>query len=339
MTGHSLAGKVAFLSRPESYPQPCGRVERIETHFSWVFLTERSAYKLKKPVHEALVDLQTASARRRNCEEEMRINRRFAGAVYEAVVALRAGRDGSYRLDGDGQAVDWLVRMRRLSAHRMLDQVIARGELDDAALAPLVALLCRVYAGARVPLTADAYRTRLAAAVDANERELSRREFALPQAGVRAVCAAQRALLENSALFADRVAGGHIVEGHGDLRPEHVCLEDPPVVIDSLEFSRDLRIADTVDELGFLALECERLGAPGARRVLLTEYARITGDRAPDALVHFYQSLRACVRAWLAIRHVADPAVRDHGRWTAAAGRYLDLAQSHAGLAAPVAAT
>ena len=258
------------------------RVDRVETHFSWLFLTGTHVYKLKKPVHDDVVDLRTVESRRRNCLTEMRVNRRFAAGVYEAVLALVADDEGRYRLAAAGRACDWVLRMRRLPAHRALDRIIARGELDTAALAPVVALLWRVYGRRALPVTAETHRARLGSIIDENARELLRPSFGLPRGSIESICGAQRSLLDAYALGA-RAQHHRIVEGHGDLRPEHVFLTDPPCVIDALEFSRALRIADTADELGYLALECERLGVPeGAGGPL--RRVRTAHGRRPAAL-------------------------------------------------------
>lgn len=326
--GDPLAGKVAFLSRPDSYPEACSRVDRIETHFSWVFLAGTHVYKLKKPVHDGVLDLRAVESRRRNCVEEMLTNRRFAPQLYEAVLPLTVDAGGEYCLGGDGDATDWLLRMGRMPGHSALDRVIARGEFDATALAPVVALLCGVYARCPVDVGPEIYRARLASIVDENQTELSRPALALPAQPIESLCREQRSLIAAPALAA-RVREHRIVEGHGDLRPEHIFLTRPPVIIDALEFSRELRIVDTADELGYLALECERLGVPQARDAIFGEYARLAGDDPPRWVVHFYQSLRACVRARLAIRHLRDPAVRDRDRWRDACRSYLDLAGCH----------
>jgi aminoglycoside phosphotransferase family enzyme len=150
----------------------------------------------------------------------------------------------------------------------------------------------------------------------------------LPAALIEAICSRQQAFLDGRpGLFDARVREGRIVEGHGDLRPEHICLEPLPQIIDCLEFSRELRVLDAADEMGFLALECERLGAPDLAPVIFATYAGITGDAPPEALVRFHQSHRACVRAKIAIRHLDDPALRGQARWTAQALDYLRLAE------------
>jgi aminoglycoside phosphotransferase family enzyme len=109
----TLADKVAYLSRPESYGEGVGAVEVIETHMSYVFLVERLVYKLKKPVRYPFLDFSTLDARRFNCQEELRLNRRLARSVYLAVVPLSISSRG-LDLEGTGEPVEWLVKMRRL---------------------------------------------------------------------------------------------------------------------------------------------------------------------------------------------------------------------------------
>src|SRR5271169_919665 len=105
--------KVAFLGTSAPYPERPSRVERIETHFSWVFLTDRYVYKLKKPMRNGGVDFRTLAARRRNAEQELRLNRRLAHDVYMGVLPLTLGK-GGLAIAGTGGIVDWLVQMRRL---------------------------------------------------------------------------------------------------------------------------------------------------------------------------------------------------------------------------------
>lgn len=323
-----LSSKLAFLREPRNYPDAPAQVEAIETHFSWVFLTERHAYKLKKPVFEPMIDWRTLAARHRNCDEETRVNRRFAPDVYLGVVALVRDDAGDLRLEGEGRAVEWLVKMRRLPAAVMLDRLIVEGGFDAARLAPVVDLLCRVYAGSPAPMPPAAYLDHLAQIIETSSAELTRPEFGLGSALIAELAAAQRELIQSRwAAFEARAA--RVVEGHGDLRPEHVCLIEPPRVIDSLEFARVLRLVDPVDELGFLALECERLGAPAARATIFAEYTRASGHSLCAWLIDFYQSVRAGVRARLAMRHLLEPNPRDPERWPRLARRYLELATSH----------
>jgi aminoglycoside phosphotransferase family enzyme/predicted kinase len=326
-----LATKVAFLSRPESYPQSSLAVRPVETHMSWLFLTDRYAYKLKKPVHFSYLDFRTEALRRHNCSEEVRLNRRLSDGVYFGTVPLTVDASGRLSFGSNGFTVDWLVHMRRLPADRMLDTMIRNKMPCEDDLSSILVKLSRFYRdAAKVGMTPETYRGRFAAGIAENLRELCCARCELPRDLVEAICERQRAVLGSQAiLFDQRVHAGRVIEAHGDLRPEHICLEPAPQIIDCLEFSRDFRLLDPVDELGFLALECERLGAPGLRSTIAATYAEVTGDSPADRLIHFYQSYRACVRAKIAVWHLNDPVVKNPHKWPAQAQEYLRLARGH----------
>ena len=317
------ADVVAFLARPA---RAVGSVETIETHWSWVFVTADRAIKIKKAIRTEFADLRRVSARGRNGVEEVRLNRRLARDVYLGTRPILAGADGALALDAGDQVVDWAVEMRRLAPERMLDRMIAARRVRAEDVAALVARLVAFYREARcAEQDVAAYRERLVAAVHANRDELSRPGHGLPADRVLRVCARQLdALADPGWLDARR---GALVEGHGDLRPEHVCLDGEPQVIDCLDFSRALRTLDAVDDLAFLALECGRLGAPDIGRALLDGYRQASGDEPAAATVAFYQGLRACVRARLAILHLREPALAGSARWRRRAEDYLAAAE------------
>src|SRR4030066_84923 len=127
-----LEAKVAFLRHPQTYPEKPSRIETIETHMSWVFLTPQHAFKLKKPVRYDYLDFSTVAARKKNCEEERRLNQRPAPGVYLNVIPLTLGSDGAMRLGEPGEILDWLVMMRRLPALQMLDRLIRQQALEPA---------------------------------------------------------------------------------------------------------------------------------------------------------------------------------------------------------------
>lgn len=328
MKAPGVEAKVAFLSRPAAYPEAPGSVERIETHMSWVFLTDRHAFKLKKPVRYDSLDFSSLELRRLDCEEEVRLNRRLARDVYLGTLALTLAPGGALQLGGAGETIDWLVHMRRLPADRMLDDLIRRGKIDEASVRPVAQQLAEFYARADAAEgAADVYRKRLAEGVGSDLRDLCRPEFGLPAGRVAELAEAQLAFLErHRALFDQRVLEGRIVEGHGDLRPEHICLSPEPAIIDCLEFSHELRLVDPADELAFLALECERLGMPVVGRWFLATYTRVTGDDPPRPLLHFHRTYRALRRAKIAAWHLEEPGVRDHEKWQERARGYVELA-------------
>ena len=334
----ALEEKVEALRDPARYPGGVRRIEAIETHYAWVFLTDTHAYKLKKPMCVDRMDHRELGARRASCAAELRLNHRLAPGVYEAVVALARDEHGELGVERAGAPVEWLVKMRRLPREAFLDQAVAAGTASRPAVHAAAAHLADFYRRAvPVPIEPGAYVERIAAQVAANRAALLDSELGLPRARIEAVAAEQRDFLAHRAdLLAARAAAGRFVEGHGDLRPEHVHIGTPPCVIDCLEFDRDLRLLDPAEEIEYLALECEPLGAPWIGTVFVDAYRAATGDAPPRALRDFYRAHRAARRALIVGWHLRDPAYRELEDWRSRAVAYLRLAER--GAPAPAAA-
>jgi len=301
-------------------------VDTIETHMAWVFLTDAHAYKLKKPIRTRLIDYTTIEARRRACETELALNRRLAEPVYLGVVPVTQSEE-DIRVNGDARTVDWLVKMKRLPRARMLNTCIERGTVQEDAVRHLSAKLSAFY-GRAVPLrwSAGKYRGRLTANLRSKGASLEHPRYGLDRTDVREVVGSLlQWTSEHGPLLGAR--GAHVVDAHGDLRPEHVCLTDPPMIIDCLEFNRSLRLHDPVSDLSFLSLECRRLGAEWIGDRLLALYRAHTGDHVSPRLIPFYERYHAVIRAAIAIWHLDDEPLRHPDRWRQQAEAYLRLAR------------
>lgn len=339
-TDVSQQQKLAFLRSPAAYGEPRRPVEVKETHLSWLFLTPTRVYKLKKPLRTGPVDFRSLAARERNAREEVRLNRRLAAEVYLGVVPLTQEASGALALSGSGRPVDWLVEMRRLPERLMLDQLVQSGRARPEQIEALAARLVSFYRAlpSASPSPPTAYRELFATEQSRSARMLRRPRFGLEGVKLSRILARVSEVPERQPELIDlRVASGCVVEGHGDLRPEHVCCLDPPVVIDCLEFSRALRLVDPYDEIIYLSLECSLLGSPWIRELLLQRLTEGIGNPPSLRLLDFYWGYRACLRARQALAHLHAPAPRNPQRWLPLARRYLDLAE--AGVTFPVPAS
>ncbi|MBY6243555.1 hypothetical protein K3F48_20605 [Methylosinus sp. Sm6] len=312
---------------------------------SYVFLAGERVYKLKKPVRFAFLDFSTLAAREADCREELRLNRRLAPGVYLDVVPLTLSPAGDLSLRGDGEVVDWLVEMRRLPSALMLDRLIAEGTLEPTRIDALAKTLANFYAHAeRTAMTPRDYVARFFREHDETRRLLMC--GCAPERARSGSASLDRepsgALVHASALLdrleallvaatpalEERVRAGRVVDGHGDLRPEHICFCDPIAIFDCLEFNRRLRQVDPFDELAFLDIECALLGADDFGPRLIAETAARLGDAPSPALVSLYGACRAALRARLAIAHLLDPHPRQPEKWEPLAARYLRLAEA-----------
>ena len=314
-----LADKVAYLRNLCSAGD-----EAIETHFAWVFLVGERAFKLRKPVRRDTMDYGTLAARRTDSEAEVRLNRRLAPDIYLRTVALVVDRAGRFSIGGAGETVDWLVEMRRVDRRWMLDAALERGDAGAASLARVADLLAAFYAAAEPAITQPGLLgQRMHAQVDANHLVLR----TLDDERAALLASRQHAILASLEVELDlRVKRGCVVEAHGDLRPEHILLSDPPAVIDCLEFDRNLRIQDRAEELCFLELECARLGHAPVGRWLLEECLRRLPDDASRTLLDYYRGHRSATRAKLYTWRVDEPDGGTPQEWRARAAQYLAIA-------------
>lgn len=330
----STEKKVAALCSVASYPVSASSVEVIETHFAWVFLVGEHAYKMKKAAAYPLLDLRSLEDRHRNCEDEVRLNRRLAREVYLGAVPLAMDTQGLFKVDGEGVVVDWLVWMKRLPSECMLDRAMASKSATPTALAGIGSLLARFYERQqRYFMPANHYVDQLIERTEQEGTALLAPELSLDAGRVRsAVGAVESALRALQSELGQRAVEGRVVECHGDLRPEHICLT-PPCVIDSLEFSRELRVLDPAEEIAFLRLECEVAGASDVADQIVTAYQKTSGDHFSRRLLDGYQGRRALVRAKILAWHMLDGTVASLAPWSAKAHEYIALAERHAALA------
>jgi uncharacterized protein len=329
----TLAEKIAFLHRGDSYRPHVAKVTSHETHMSLVFLAGDRAYKLKKPVRFPYLDFSTVERRHVACDAELALNRRLAPGVYREVVPLVQSPQG-LAIGGDGEIVDWLVVMRRLDENQMFERVISGGDLDCRQLERVIATLVGFYRRTdTVLISSTAYISEFRRGLAYDRRVLLDPRFRLPAGMVRHIECAQRGFLsKRNDMLAERVRGRHIVDGHGDLRPEHIFLGETVRIIDCLEFNARLRMVDPLDEIAFLCVECERLGVAWAGEYLRQRISHLLGDDYHDELFTFYRCHRATLRARLAVAHLLEPVPRTPEKWPILARSYLRIAAVDAGL-------
>ena len=327
----TLDQKVDFLSRSSAYgPSVTGALSR-ETHMSWVFLAGDRVYKLKKPVRFPYLDFSTLRRREAACRAELRLNRRLASDVYLDVVPLTATPHG-LAIGGDAKVVDWLVVMRRLDEAQTLEHAILEDRLAPWQLDRLIATLVQFYRRAEPVFLSPAVHLRdWRKSLSDNRRVLLDPRLGLPSGLIRRIASSQaKFLTEQPRALAKRVCERGIIDGHGDLRPEHIWLGDPVRIIDCLEFNPRLRAVDPFDEIAFLSLECDRLGAGWAGKYIARRVMRGLRDGLSKELFLFYRGHRAMLRARLAIAHLLEPNPRTPDKWPRLARAYLRIAAADA---------
>jgi aminoglycoside phosphotransferase family enzyme len=327
----TLDQKVEFLSSTTAYPHGPAEVTRRETHMSWIFFAGDRVYKLKKPVRFPYLDFSTLPRREAACRAELRLNRRLASDVYLDVLPLSAKHPG-FAIGTNGVVADWLVVMRRLDESHTLERAIQEKRVQTWQLDRLVATLVGFYRRAEPILWSPLTQRRdWQESLSYNRRVLLDPRLRLPAGLVRRIDGVQRRFVASRGkLLTRRILGRRIVDGHGDLRAEHIWLGDPVRIIDCLEFNPRLRAVDPFDEIAFLSLECERLGAAWAGQYIHRRVTRGLRDGLTEALFLFYRCHRATLRARLAIAHLLEENPRTPEKWPRLARLYLRIAAADA---------
>ena len=322
---------MSFLSNPAAYPHPVDRVDRRETHVSHVFLAGSFAYKLKKPVTFPFLDASTLALRRRWCGLELTLNRRLAPRIYLGLVPVVEGTEGLRLGRRRGRVVEWLVAMRRLPESRMLDQLVAKDRVSQGDMIRIADILARFFRTA----ARSARISRFGAPMSVAELVLGNlRECApfvgrlLSEADRRALESAYRQFLAlHEPLLRRRLREGRIIDGHGDLRCENICLTSPVTIFDCVEFQPAFRGGDVVNDLSFLAMDLEFRGRPKLAEALVARYRQDARDATCEALLPFYKCHRSLVRG-----KVRGLAWLQHPR-TAEGRRLQELSRRHFALA------
>ncbi len=290
---------IKSLLEAKAYPDPTTEVRLLETHVSFIFLTDHFVYKVKKAVNYGFLDFTTLDRRRFYCNEEVRLNRRLCPEVYLGVVELRDTENGP-GFDGEGPVIDYAVKMRRLPQERMLDRLLAEGGVDASDMALIAQAVARFHEGAERGPIIDACG---ATAVIRENWEQNFRQAA-PFEGVT-ISAAQMAeirqwvtsfLRENDGLLQERVTGGFIRDCDGDLHSGNICLTDPVCIFDCIEFNEKFRYIDTAADLAFLLMDLEYADRKDLAGELLHAYQSESGDHGMAPLLDFYKAQRAFVR-------------------------------------------
>jgi aminoglycoside phosphotransferase family enzyme/predicted kinase len=319
------------------------RAAVIETHISYVLLTGGHAYKIKKAVALGFLDFTTLEARRRYCDDELRLNRRLAPALYLDVVPI-TGTIDSPRLGGDGAAIEYAVRMREFRQEALLSRALERGELDATDIDALAAIVAHFHSRIDVAPAEGSFGVP--------ERVLHYALQNFDQLGSLDAAAAERATLERlnawtrrefavrQRAFEARLRDGFVRECHGDLHLNNIARVDGELVVfDCLEFNAELRWIDTMNEIAFVAMDLDDRRKPDLARRFLNAYLERTGDYAGLTVYRFYYVYRALVRAKVAaMRENQLAAGRAHDALATELSGYVDLAARAASPARPAIA-
>lgn len=288
---------VTFLASPSTHAGLA--VERIDTHASIVFLAGVRALKLKRAVQYDYLDFSTIERRKAMCEEEVRINRRAAPALYRGVVAVTRQPDGSLALGGSGAPVDWLVEMVRFKQEGLFDRLAAQGALDLALMRPLATAIAQFHQGAE-RRSDHGGKPGMTWVIDGNAAGFSEQGGGIldPAACAELTRCSREQLERHGCLLDARRGNGFVRQCHGDLHLRNIVLLDGrPTLFDAIEFNDEIACGDVLYDLAFLLMDLWRRRLPRHANVVWNGYLAETADFGGIRLLPLFLACRAAVRA------------------------------------------
>ena len=329
-----MGSMIDDLKEPSAYPDETSGVTLVQTHISNVFVCDEFVYKLKKPVNFGFLDFSTLELRKKYCTKEVELNGRFSKDVYLGVLPVTY--DGTrHTIGGDGEVVEYAVKMRRLSDSDLMKTRFAEGTITDMDIKKIAGSIAEFHKGTARSDDIDRFgeiasvRFNVDECFEQTERyigdSITRDQFDALRKWT------DRFYIEKKDLFESRIAQGKIRDCHGDLHMEHVCLTDPVILIDCIEFNNRFRYSDTASDIAFLLMDIEYNGGFHQAKLLYDEYIKQMNEDDISELVTFYKVYRAYVRGKVNSFLLSDPGVpddkKDRARETAQ--RYFKLSKSY----------
>ncbi|MFW7381280.1 MAG: hypothetical protein ACOH5I_20870 [Oligoflexus sp.] len=321
-----LKEKLNFLQDPHNWPDATKSLQIIKTHMSIIFLTDNFAYKMKQPLFYAPADYRQLSQRKFACEEELRLNKVLAPTVYHGLVRLYCRNQEGLSFDPGGYVVEYLIQMRRLNdADTLRDLIRSKSWKSHTVKIAAKKLLNFYQQQSQAPLSHTQHIKKLNAAIQENLHYFLQHNHTKRIQTAKEIHGRLDAFIKhNIAQFAERQA--QVIEGHGDLRAEHIYLEDDPVIIDRLEFSTEYRYVDILEDLALLSIDCESLGDIIPATIFLDMYLQTGRYSLNRNIWNFYRAHRAFTWSRLAAWHIDKTEGSQQSIWQNKTDQRLHLA-------------
>ncbi len=319
---------------PEMYPEPTKTVRLEQTQMSFVFITDRFVYKTKKTINLGYVDYTTLEQRKFFCDKEVELNKRLSPDTYIGVIPITR-KDGKYAFGGDGEIVEYAVKMKILPLDRMLDVLLKEDSVSDDMMPRVAVKMADFHSRAATSNVINDFG-KIELINHNNEENLSQMA---PYIG-RTLTAQEHQKIadfvrsftrENTSLLERRIKENKIRDCHGDLHTAHICFEDGIIIYDCIEFNDRFRYCDVASEVAFLAMDLDHNGRADLARSFVESYIENSKDEDLKKLLNFYKCYRACVRGKVACFKLDDPYVPDEQKKEShrIAESYFDLACSY----------
>ena len=288
------------LRKPQAYNEKTGQIEVKQTHISYVFLTEKFVYKVKKAVNFGFLDFSTLEKRRKFCEKELVINQRLCGDMYLEVVPVNRSSSGEIRINGEGETVEYAVKMKKIPEEKIMTRLLEENKIDKNIIDKMAKIIVDFHENAALSRTDGEFEPL--SMIETNWRE----NFEQTQEFIgRSISAEMHQFIQekvnefmekNRDLLAKRVTENKIKNCHGDMHSGNIFVADKIYIFDAIEFNERFSNCDVASEVAFLAMDLDFKKRSDLSRLFVEKYVQYSGDQGVGYLLSFYKCYRAYVR-------------------------------------------
>jgi aminoglycoside phosphotransferase family enzyme len=325
---------VEALMKPETYDEKAGSIELVQTHISFVFLTRNFVYKVKKAVNFGFLDFTTLEKRRFFCERELELNRRLCGDMYLEVVPIN--KSDAIKIKGEGETVEYAVKMKRMPQERMMSKLIEENRADDRLVDRIAKITAEFHSKAEtnrrisdfgsLAIIETNWKENFAQTEEHVGKTISTEDFKLIREKV------EDFMKRNVSLFEKRMAESRVRDCHGDIHSGNIFVTNGIYIYDAIEFNERFRYSDVAADVAFLAMDLDFKERTNLSNFFVRKYIEYSGDQELTKLLPFYKCYRAYVRGKVVSFKLEDPSVGSEEKKTAMkeAKAYFKLAFTYA---------
>ncbi|MGZ4851426.1 MAG: phosphotransferase [Candidatus Bathyarchaeia archaeon] len=322
------------LMTPEAYPEDTGEIELIQTHISFVFLTEKFVYKVKKAVSFGFLDFSTLQKRRIFCEKELELNRRLCPEIYLKVVSINKSR--GIKIGGEGETVEYALKMKRLPQEAIMTRLLSENKVNNKTIDELARTIARFHQNAQCNETINEFGSSQIIKINWDENFDQTKKYVdqtIPAAEYKFLKnQIENFMKANNALFEGRIKNGKIRDCHGDLHSGNIFITNKICIFDAIEFNDRFRYSDVASDIAFLAMDLDFQQRPDLANYLIDRYVAYSKDKELTEVLAFYKCYRAYVRGKVISFKLDDSSVNEIEKAEAAkdAKDYFNLATVYA---------
>ncbi len=300
---------VEALLRPDAYPEESDKIDLIQTHISFVFLTKDFVYKVKKAVNFGFLDFSTLQKRRLFCEKELVLNRRLCASVYLEVVPIN--KSINIRINGDGETIEYALKMKRLPQEKIMSALIKRNKVDKKTIDELAKIIATFHAKADTNSEINAYGSVKSIKINWDENFSQTLKYIKQTIDLESYEFIKDKITNfarnNCLLFDSRIKNNKIRDCHGDMHSGNIFLTEKICIFDAIEFNDRFRYSDVASDVAFLAMDLDFQHKPLLSDYFIEKYILYSKDEELRRVLDFYKCYRAYVRGKVISFRLDDP--------------------------------